>query len=248
MSIHVMSLVWKKSRHKGSALLWLLCIADFAHDDGAGAWPSIQTQAEKTRLSTRNVQMIQQFIAHQKNPEVIIDHGAGPFGVNAYVIQMDQLAKQKSRWGEKFAPRKNFTGVQPRAKRVQSSARGVQSSARNRVKPVSPKPNRHTKPSVQPPPAEVAPLSDYLLDTLRHLGIAQDNVARLAEMPHVTESYILAWARYSDANKKECATNPKGILRGGFFFKQMKEQNLPPDNDTAVFAAKWRREIAERQA
>lgn len=36
MSIHVMNLVWKKSRNKRTAMLLLLAIADHAHDDGTG--------------------------------------------------------------------------------------------------------------------------------------------------------------------------------------------------------------------
>lgn len=49
MSIYVMSKVWKYSQHRGSELLVLLAIADFANDDGV-AWPSIPTISHKARI------------------------------------------------------------------------------------------------------------------------------------------------------------------------------------------------------
>lgn len=62
MSIKVMTKVWASSKAKGSQLLLLLAIADFADDEGK-AFPSIKTLAEKTRLSTRqttsNVQALE---------------------------------------------------------------------------------------------------------------------------------------------------------------------------------------------
>ncbi len=54
MSIFVMTYVWKYSRQKGASLLLMLAIADFAHDDGYGARPSIETLAEKIRGSVRH--------------------------------------------------------------------------------------------------------------------------------------------------------------------------------------------------
>lgn len=56
MSIRVMSLVWEHSEQKEGALLVLLALADFAHDDGTMAFPSIKTLAKKARLSDRSVQ------------------------------------------------------------------------------------------------------------------------------------------------------------------------------------------------
>lgn len=58
MSVKVSSAVWESSRHKGSALLVLLAIADYAHPDGSNAFPSLVTLARKTRLSPRQVRRI----------------------------------------------------------------------------------------------------------------------------------------------------------------------------------------------
>lgn len=55
MSIRVMSEVWQHAPQKGSKLLLLLAIADFADDQGR-AYPSVTTLAKKTRLSVRNIQ------------------------------------------------------------------------------------------------------------------------------------------------------------------------------------------------
>lgn len=54
MSIKAMATVWEKSEQSGSSLLMLLAIADYAHDDGTNAWPSLSTLARKTRMSRRN--------------------------------------------------------------------------------------------------------------------------------------------------------------------------------------------------
>src|SRR5437773_9639560 len=58
LSIRTIDRVWKHSRHGGSALLVLLAIADYAHDDGSGAFPSLKTLAKKTRLSVRQVRRV----------------------------------------------------------------------------------------------------------------------------------------------------------------------------------------------
>ena len=52
-----MSRVWEGSQHKGSALLQLLAIADYADDNGL-AWPGLSTLAGKTRISRRQVMRI----------------------------------------------------------------------------------------------------------------------------------------------------------------------------------------------
>lgn len=58
MSVTAQSHVWKYSRAKGSALLVLLAIADYAHDDGTNAWPKLDALAEKTRMTERSMRTI----------------------------------------------------------------------------------------------------------------------------------------------------------------------------------------------
>lgn len=86
MSVIVSAYVWEHSRQKGSALLLLLAIADHAHDDGTGAYPSVANLAKKMRMTQRNTQrLIQQVIEAE---ELLSEPGAGPHGVNIYSIPM----------------------------------------------------------------------------------------------------------------------------------------------------------------
>jgi hypothetical protein len=85
MSIRVMSHVWQHSRHKGSDLLLLLAIADFADDAGI-AYPSVPTLAVKTRLKVRNVQY--RLRALEQSQELSIHLNAGPNGVHLYRIHL----------------------------------------------------------------------------------------------------------------------------------------------------------------
>lgn len=80
-----MSHVWRSSRHKGSDLLLLLAIADFANDDGV-AYPSIKTLAAKTRLQIRNVQYRLRVL--QKSQELTILLNAGPHGTHIYKVHV----------------------------------------------------------------------------------------------------------------------------------------------------------------
>jgi hypothetical protein len=56
MSVKAMTLVWEKSKHKGSDLLVFLAIADHVGDDKGLAWPSIAHLAKKCRMSQSNTQ------------------------------------------------------------------------------------------------------------------------------------------------------------------------------------------------
>jgi hypothetical protein len=56
MSIRVMQWVWNHSAARGNSRLVLLAIADHAHDDGGGAWPSQEALARKCLVSKKTVQ------------------------------------------------------------------------------------------------------------------------------------------------------------------------------------------------
>lgn len=56
MSIKAMGAVWEHSRQTLGARLVALALADYAHDDGSNAYPSIATLARKAHMSERNVQ------------------------------------------------------------------------------------------------------------------------------------------------------------------------------------------------
>ncbi len=70
-----MSAVWDQSTQSGNSLLLLLALADYANDSGV-CWPSVETLANKARVSDRTVQrMIQKLIAD--NELEIVEQGGG---------------------------------------------------------------------------------------------------------------------------------------------------------------------------
>lgn len=71
MSIQIMTLVWKYSKLKGSALLLLLAIADNANTETKLAWPSMEYLAKKTRLSRRQVIRLISIIEQSGELEVL---------------------------------------------------------------------------------------------------------------------------------------------------------------------------------
>ena len=77
MSIELMTRVWKFSSHRGTSLLLLLSLADYANDEGI-CWPSITTLAHKCRLSPRQTQRLIQKLVGSKEIKVLhIGDGRG---------------------------------------------------------------------------------------------------------------------------------------------------------------------------
>ena len=87
-----MSFVIDHSKQKGSYLLTLLMIANHAHADGTGAYPSIATLAKETRMSERGVQYC--IHALVKSGELLVFRDSGPRGCNLYQIPMTQTLRQ----------------------------------------------------------------------------------------------------------------------------------------------------------
>jgi hypothetical protein len=92
MSIDVMSTVWRQSKQKGSALLLLLSLADYADEKGV-AFPSVDTLAGKVRMTPRNVQLLLRKL--EADGEIVIKANAGPGGANRYRLTFQG--------GEKFS-------------------------------------------------------------------------------------------------------------------------------------------------
>jgi hypothetical protein len=102
MSIKILNHVWEHSAQKGSYLVTMLAIADYAHDDGTRAYPSIATLARKTRMSERNVQLVLRKL--EADGELTIHANAGPHGCNVYSIPLARPATTPPRErGEKFS-------------------------------------------------------------------------------------------------------------------------------------------------
>jgi len=99
MSIEIMTRVWANSKQKGSALLLMVSIADYANERGV-AYPSIETLARKVRMSERNVQLLLRKL--EEAGEIAIKPNAGPAGCNLYRIILDEDSGVNG--GEKIAP------------------------------------------------------------------------------------------------------------------------------------------------
>jgi len=137
MSIKVMTAVWAKSAQKGSALLLLLAIADHA-DDAGKAYPSVDTLAEKIRMTPRNTQFLLRKL--EESGEISIEMNAGRRGCNVYRITCmgENISPTE---GENISPEKISQGVK-------KSHRGGEKSRRKGVKGISPEPS--IEPSLEP--------------------------------------------------------------------------------------------------
>ena len=84
MSIKCTSRVWDHSAASGTELLVLLAISDHAHEDGTGAYPSVDTLATKCKISRRSVQRYLKNLS--ENGELKIEYGKGRNGTNMYTV------------------------------------------------------------------------------------------------------------------------------------------------------------------
>lgn len=80
-----MSSVWEHSSAREGALLVMLAIADFA-DDLGNAYPSVETIANKARLSVRMTQYALKSLV--ESGELAIKRNAGPRGCHIYRVQI----------------------------------------------------------------------------------------------------------------------------------------------------------------
>jgi hypothetical protein len=124
VSIKTINFVWQNSKQRGSALLVLLAIADFANDDGE-AWPSIRSLAKKARMSERNVNHI---LREKLSGEVEIRVNGSKFRTNLFRLPIDRDANDTLKT---FHPDADFT-------QTLKPTSGV------RMKPASSKPSLRT--------------------------------------------------------------------------------------------------------
>lgn len=196
MSIKVMTQIWEESLEKGSALLLLLAIADHAHDDGTGAYPSIQKLAEKSRMTTRNVQLLLRRL--EADGELAIFPNEGPHGVNLYEIPFR---------GE------NFSGV-----KADVLAGEIQGNIL--AKRISPKPSRNHQRII--PKEELLDVDENFRQKMRtkYGGILQDIDDRIDEaLGHVSakkypnkQLHVQGWLR-RDAEKLRALGSTNGTFK-----------------------------------
>lgn len=129
MSIKVMSAVWETSEQKGSALLLLLAIADFADDTGV-AFPSTTTLAKKVRMSGRQVIRLRQHLYESGELEYLAGgHGKG-----------DKMSVRIVFKGDILSPLNDGIRVTSRAERVTPRVERVTSRVTKGDIAVSPDP------------------------------------------------------------------------------------------------------------
>ena len=87
MSIRVMTQVWAHSKHKGSALILMLAIADFADEEGV-AFPGVLTLAKKCRMSERGTRYLINTLI--ESGELAVARGGGRGGSNLYRILIER--------------------------------------------------------------------------------------------------------------------------------------------------------------
>ncbi len=250
-----MTKVWETSPQRGAALLCLLALADFANDEGI-CFPLVPTLAHKIRLEERATQKWVSRLHSQGEIYRAQARGrkhSNRFLLIAYIPRAAAIALLQSHFGmtkqqaqhemkkvRDHAPQVGVhagtVGVHARAVGVHAGAQGVH--ARAPITTSSNRQHRTVSNNHHPGGDGLQPLSQFQIDAIRELGVLQGNIPLLEVLPHVTESYIMAWSQYRRENPG---------LRGGFFFTQMRDAQLPPSHDTARFAAQWQREQAERE-
>jgi hypothetical protein len=86
VSVQAISWVIENSKHKGGAFVVLLMIANHAHSDGTGAFPSFETLAREARITHRQVTRIIPKL--RKSGELVVQRGQGPNNSNLYTVTM----------------------------------------------------------------------------------------------------------------------------------------------------------------
>jgi hypothetical protein len=105
MSIKAIQAVLDESQHKGSALLLMVILANYAHDDGTYAFPSVATMTRYTRLTRRNVQLL---LRKLEESGELAEMGIHNSGTVIYRLVLPALSKG----GVKFTPPKK-QGAKP---------------------------------------------------------------------------------------------------------------------------------------
>lgn len=89
VSIKLMSQVWEREI-SGSAAMVLLCLADYARDDGSRCFPAVKTIMHKVGLSRRPTQAILRKFRDQ-GLLVVVRQGVGRGHTTSYRIDLSVL-------------------------------------------------------------------------------------------------------------------------------------------------------------
>lgn len=149
-----MTAVWQHTRTRLGARLVLLALADYAHDDGTQAFPSVEALAQKAGISGRQVQRALREIEALGE---IRREGAGPRNTVIWTITLPGLADPPaSMEGDKLSGATNCQGDISDTEGRHPVRGGV--TNRPPIKRIDPSVNRHTEPLAPPlaPPEKPA--------------------------------------------------------------------------------------------
>ena len=90
------------SQSKNTARLLLYMIAEFAHLDGSGAYPSMSTLCHITGMSLRNVQRLLKELEDSR--ELSIARNTGPNKTHVFKIELDFIMSHTTESSPEFAP------------------------------------------------------------------------------------------------------------------------------------------------
>ncbi len=194
MSGRVTGLVLKYSRSQGNARLVAVVIADFARDDGTGAWPSVPTIGKRAGgLSDRTVQRHTGELQNLDELEVQ-RNGAPNRRTNLYRIRIDRLLAN----GDKTTP--SHDGDTARHGRASTDARDGDNQPHPEASCVTPDPSSLSDPSIKNRPEP--PLSRECV-----AGPFSNSSART---PEIVRPFEVAWSIYPPrAGKNPKATAEK---------------------------------------
>jgi hypothetical protein len=149
MSVRVMADVWDYSDSTGSGRLVLLAIADSADHDGTNAWPSVQTIANKCRLSPRTVQRLTKELVILGELRIVpgpkhIRYDRRPNGYEIHLVRGDKMTPRDATGCQiepngvtNDAPRGDMGVTQPILTHPDPSAvSGFLASAREHLQPL----------------------------------------------------------------------------------------------------------------
>lgn len=143
MSVRVTAQVWAQSKAKGSALLLLLAIADYANDSDV-AWPSVETLSRKIRMTRRNTQLLLRQL--EESGELEVHSGAGPSGTHLYRVALTESVQDMK--GVNFSPAQTLHGVMHNAAAGSDGAKTPGAQGRSPGHP-----NRYEEPSITNDPS-----------------------------------------------------------------------------------------------
>lgn len=103
MSDRAREIVKWYSQSKNTARLLLFMIAEFAHLDGTGAYPSMATLCHITGMSLRNVQRLINEL--EASGELSVKRNGGPNKTHIFTIELDYILAGATEGLEPYAPR-----------------------------------------------------------------------------------------------------------------------------------------------